>query len=694
MSINPSIEKANLLIEIGMEELPPKSLNQLTASLAQSLQHQLKDARLDFGTVSTHSSARRISVIIKQLDCTQADRVSERTGPTLALAYDNNDNPTKAAEGFARSCGVSVDTLEKTNTEPQKLLFQQQIKGAKTSELIQTMLDQALEQLPIAKRMRWGANEFEFVRPVHWLVALLDKQIIPCSVFGIEAGNQSQGHRFHAPDSFTIYNADSYIEQLRQAYVIADNNERETIIKKQANELADSINGSAVYDDTLLAEISALVEWPVALMGSFDESFLEMPKQVLISSMQSHQKYFPVINSSGRLMPYFITIANIESSAPEMVIRGNERVIHPRLSDAVFFYQNDLSRTLNYYADKLDSFVFERRLGSMQSKVQRIISLSNFIAQSLDEEQLIADLERAAHLCKADLLSNMVQEFPDLQGEIGGHYAQRQGENDNVSKAITEHYFPRFANDDLPTTTTGILLSLADRFDTLTGIFAIGKQPTGSRDPFALRRHSFAIIRMIIETNLALDLKLLVDNSIKQFDYINADSAVISDNIIKYLLERMRSYCDELNIDGDIFRAVNALNITKPIDFIARCNALMAFKTMPEANDLSQAHKRVNNILKKNADALTSDNIDESALVDAAEQQLYIAIQQLQSTNQQQNDYNTVLKATATINNRVNHFFEEVMVMSDDPILKNNRLILLSLLNQQLSLVADIAELD
>ena len=695
-SINQST-KADLIIELGMEELPPMSLTKLTESFGLSMQQQLESANLNFDSVETYSSSRRIAVIVKQLDCTQADSVSERIGPALQLAIDDEGNPSKAALGFARSCGVAFEELGETDSEPKKLLFQQSVKGSATIDLIQAMLSVTLEQLPIEKRMRWGSNEAEFVRPVHWLLALLNEAIIPCEAFGITSSNFSCGHRFHAPDEVVITNASNYVAQLHSAYVMVDKQQRNASILEQITQLSDSLQATPVYDDSLLEEVSALVEWPVALMGSFDAEFLEIPQQALISSMQSHQKYFPVVGSNQKLLPNFITIANIESTNPQTVIEGNERVIRPRLSDAVFFYQNDLNRTLNHFAEQLESFTFERKLGSMAAKVKRIESLACSMAQTLpqvDSEQLATDLKRAAQLCKADLLSDMVQEFPDLQGEMGGRYAEHQGENEQVSKAIAEHYFPRFSSDSLPTTITGVLLSLADRIDTLTGIFAIGKQPTGSRDPFALRRHSFAILKMIVETDLSLDLKQVVAFACQQFSYLDTANDELEDKVIAYLLDRLKSYFDELTIDGDVFRAIASLNITQPLDFVHRAKALMDFKAMPESSDLSQAHKRVNNILKKNNVTSDTVSINQQLLSEPAEQALFDAIQQLIQDLGTNSDYRAVLKAIASINNEVNYFFDNVMVMADDESLRNNRLQLLLLLNRQLSLVADIAELD
>ncbi len=687
----------DLLIEIGMEELPPLSLNHLAESFSKSISSQLSSALLNYDGVQTLFSPRRIAVIVNKLDSVQPDSVQEKTGPALTHAFDSDGNPTKAAEGFARSCGVAVSQLSTSDTEPPKLLFKQQIKGNETAILINGIVQKALEQLPIDRRMRWGNNEFEFVRPVHWVVAMLDIDIIPCNVYGINASNQSFGHRFHHPQAIAIESPSCYCEQLSTAFVVADQHQRKQLIQEQVDKIANDKAAIALYDEALLDEINALVEWPVALLGNFDKRFLEIPEQALISSMQKHQKYFPLTDKNHNLLACFITVANIESGNPAVVIDGNERVIKPRLSDAEFFYRNDLSRTLNTYAEQLGSFTFERQLGSMADKVKRVSHLCAAIAKHIGKSELTPYLTRATTLCKADLLSDMVQEFADLQGEMGECYALHQGEAKPIASAIREHYLPRFSTDILPETDCGLILSIADRIDSLVGIFSIDKAPSGSSDPFALRRHGFAIIRIIIEANLNLNLQDLVNWAIEQYSEQNPDcNRDKACQALDYLMDRMRTYSEEQAISIDVYKAVKALNVYHPIDFMARSTALMQFKTLDAAKDLTQSHKRVNNILKKSSDQFNGNtNVDSSVMQQTQEKQLLTSINTLSVDSAiAKQDYVSALTQIASLKNHVNDFFDNVMVMSEDPEIRINRLALLTQLGATLSCVADIGLLD
>jgi len=502
--------KQDLLIEIGTEELPPKALDQLSTAFQSSIESQLTQAELTFDSIQRYATPRRLALLITQLDTAQADRNIERKGPAVKAAFDQDGNPTKAAEGFARSCGVAVSELEQIDTPKGAwLIFHQNQPGQQTETLLPAMVEQALARLPIPKRMRWGDGDAEFVRPVHWVVMLMGDKTIDCKIMGLQAGRTTRGHRFHHPDPIELTSPASYAETLFDpGHVIADISVRREKIRTQVEQIATDAGMLAAIDITLLDEVTALNEWPVAVMGTFDERFLEVPSEALIKAMQEHQKYFPVVDSEGRLQPYFITISNIQSQDPSQVSAGNERVIRPRFSDAAFFWEQDLKQPLDTLATKLGSVVFQEKLGSLQDKSKRISQLAQLIAEQLGLDP--AQAARAAELSKCDLLSNMVGEFPSLQGVMGRYYAEHAGEGGDIPAAIEEHYLPRHAGDSLPKTDCGRAIAIADRLDTLVGIFAIGQKPTGEKDPFGLRRAALGVLRILIETPLQLDLETLL----------------------------------------------------------------------------------------------------------------------------------------------------------------------------------------
>jgi len=510
-------KKQDLLIEIGTEELPPKSLKRLATAFHQELCNSLKENGLEFSETSWLASPRRLAVIVNQLEISQSDKQQQRRGPAISAAFDDDGKPTRATEGFAKSCGVAVDQLGKLETEKGSwLVFDTLVKGKQTKELIPDMVNMALKRLPIAKRMRWGNNDFEFVRPIKWILLLLGTDTIDCEIMGVRSGKLSYGHRFHHPGAIKIKQAAEYVEALKQnGKVVADYNERRSLIKDQVEKLATKNNGAAIIDPELLDEVTALVEWPVSFAGNFNPDFLKLPKEVLIASMQDHQKYFPILDKQKNLLASFICVTNIESKEPDLIKQGNERVIQPRLSDATFFWERDLKNGLAKHIAGLNKVVYQKELGTLHEKSERLNSIISNLAKTFNIDNNNA--KRAAELCFCDLLTEMVCEFPALQGTMGKYYAEADGEDANVALALEEYYQPRFAGDDLPTTTLGQCLAISEKVDTLVGIFSIGKAPTGDKDPFGLRRSAIGLLRIIIECEIDIDLKELLDSAASNY---------------------------------------------------------------------------------------------------------------------------------------------------------------------------------
>ncbi|PID46573.1 MAG: glycine--tRNA ligase subunit beta [Proteobacteria bacterium] len=685
---------ADLLIEIGTEELPPKTLKKLSAALTEHICDSLKEAGILFGEVTPYSSPRRLALMIKDVAEYQANQLVEKRGPALKAAYDQDGAPSKAALGFAGSCGVEFDQLQQIETAKGVYLnFKQEVKGLATRDLIADMLNRALAALPIAKRMRWGNKETEFVRPVHWVVLLLGGEVVDSEVLGIKTGRESRGHRFHHPDKISIAQATDYVDATKAAYVMVDREARRDRIIEQAKASAAAIGGQVVIDKDLLDEVTNLVEWPVAVDGCFGAEFLEVPQECLISSMQDHQKYFPVVDTDGNLMPNFITIANIESSDVRVVRDGNERVIRPRFSDAAFFWSQDSKVPLESFRDATKQIVFQQKLGTLFEKTERVAKLSGYIANALGENADYAI--RAAQLCKCDLASDMVNEFSDLQGIMGRYYALKDGEPESVAYAIEEQYKPSFAGDTIPSYMTGKILSLADKLDTILGIFAIGQKPTGTKDPFALRRAALGVLRIIIESDLSLDLRDLLNVAASNLqEKVDAGKAV--EPTYQYIMERLRAFYQDQHVGMDVVDAVSALEVHSPIDFDHRVKAVNAFKQLPEAEPLAAANKRIANILKK-LDKLPNNAVNPSLFAEAQETALYEAIQQQQAKTaplMAANAYTDALTSLAAIRPQVDTFFDDVMIMSDDESLKNNRLALLTLLRELFLQVADLSSLQ
>ncbi|MGL6159787.1 glycine--tRNA ligase subunit beta [Microbulbifer sp.] len=684
----------DFLVELGTEELPPKALRTLMDAFAQGIRQGLQDAELEFGEVKAYAAPRRLAVSVTGLAEKQQDKQIEKLGPAVKAAFDKDGNPSKAAEGFARSNGTTVDQLSRVQTDKgERLAFISEQKGEATERLLAGIVEKSLAQLPIPKRMRWGTRREEFVRPVHWLLMLFGDKVVDGEVLGLKAGNTSRGHRFHCNRELEIHSVSDYVQQLRDpGYVIADFDERREAIREQVTAEAHNVNGEAVIDDDLLDEVTALVEWPVALTGRFEERFLDVPAEALISSMKEHQKYFHVVDADGQLLPFFVTVSNIESTDPAQVIAGNERVIRPRLSDAAFFFETDKKTSLESRREKLRQVVFQQHLGSVYDKTERVATLGRAIAGHIGSDADRA--ERAGRLCKSDLVTEMVFEFPDLQGIAGYYYAENDGEPLDVAKAMYEQYMPKFAGDELPKSDTGTVIALADRLDTLVGIFGIGQPPSGSRDPFALRRASLGVIRLVVEKNIDLDLRELLGLARDGYPRTAlGEYNTVVEQTLNYILERFRARYEDQGIAAEVFMAVAARNLSRPLDIDNRVQAVHAFSQLPEAQALAAANKRVSNILAK-LEGPAPTEVDESLLQEDAEKALYAAIQDARTQVEPlyaEALYTEGLAGLAGLRETVDSFFDHVMVMTDDEKLRDNRLALLAQLRALFLEVADIS---
>lgn len=677
----------DLLIEIGTEELPPKALSSLSASFTNSIINAMNEDLLSFDAHIAYATPRRLAIVIEGLDESQADREEEKLGPNIKAAYDADGNPTKAALGFAKSCGVDFSEVATSQTDKgERLSYSQTITGSKTAELIEGYVTAALAALPIPKRMRWGASRAEFVRPIKWVNLSFGDTLINAAIMGVSTTNTTRGHRFHSPED-AVVNAANYESTLREKSVIADFSERQAMIREQVETEAEKLGGIAQISDDLLDEVTALVEYPVALTGKFEEAFLEVPAQALISSMVEHQKYFHILDKDGHLLPNFITVSNIISRDPEQVIDGNERVIRPRLADARFFFETDKKTTLESRLERLKPIIFQKDLGTVFDKSQRISQLAGIIAEKIGANKTQAS--RAALLAKTDLVSEMVLEFSDLQGLMGRHYALNDGEDAAVALAIEEQYLPKGAGGVLPSSNVGGAVALADRIDTLVGIFGIGQKPTGNKDPFALRRQSLGILNIIIERGLTLDLEDIFNESKALFS-VSLDDNTVAD-ALSYTLERFRAHYQSQGLITEIYLSVAARNISQPLDFDLRVKAVADFNEKAEAESLAAANKRVANILAK-AESKVSNEIQTSLLQEPAEKGLVETIQSASIEDAlKSNDYNIILNALATLKEPIDRFFDEVMVMADDEAIKHNRLAILQTLREAFLNVADIS---
>lgn len=677
-------------VELGTEELPPKALLSLQEAFANHVQEALKTAGIGFANLKAFASPRRLALRIDGLATRTPRQAVTHWGPPAKMAKDDSGAPSKAALAFADKLGVDFDQLQVANDgKIDKLTYQAEVGGDSVRDLMAGFVSGALAALPIPKRMRWGASRNEFVRPALWLVMLWDNQILPGEILGLTAGNQTRGHRIHAPTPITLSDASQYESLLKtEGFVLADFATRRSLIADLVKAEAVKLGGTAVIDADLLDEVTALVEWPVALAGRFEERFLSVPAEALVSSMKEHQKYFHLVDSSGALLPYFITLANLVSNDPAQVIAGNEKVIRPRLSDAAFFFTTDCQTPLAAQREKLKTVMFQAQLGSLFDKSERLALLAGRMADQLGWDVSLA--QRAGELSKADLVSKMVYEFAEMQGIAGYYYARNDGEPQEVADALREQYLPRFAGDALPESHTGCLLALADRLDTLVGIFGIGQIPTGSKDPFALRRASVGILRILIEKCLDLDLKALLAAALAGFNNLRADTL---DTALAYVLERLASLYSDQGISPEVYQAVSAKGLSNPLDIHHRIQAVAAFSQLPEAASLAAANKRVSNILAKLPEA-PEDKINPALLQLPAEQALAAALNKAQAEVGPlltDGEYQTALSQLAVLQAPVDGFFTDVMVMADDLALRNNRLALLQQLRDLFLQVADIS---
>ncbi len=688
------MSKHTVLFELGCEELPPKSLKTLRDALQAETVKGLKDAGLAFDSIEAYAAPRRLALKIVNVDGAQADTQKRFDGPAVQAAYDAEGKPTKALEGFMRGQGISIDQVSTFQAgKVEKVCYLKDVKGQSLDVLLPQILQTALDHLPVAKRMRSAASRTEFVRPVKWVVLLKDDQVIDATIQDHTAANVTYGHRFHAPDAITLANADAYLDALRAAKVVASFEERQAIIDQQVKALADEVNAIAIVPADLRDEVTSLVEWPVALRASFEERFLAVPQEALITTMQDNQKYFCLVNSDHKLQPYFITVSNIESKDPKQIIEGNEKVVRPRLSDAEFFFLQDQKQPLASRSEKLANMVFQAQLGTLWDKTVRIAMLAVELTKFTGAQ--VADAERAAMLSKCDLTSELVGEFPELQGIAGTYYARLEGENDEVAEALGEQYLPKFAGDVLPKTKTGTTIALADRLDTLVGIFGIGQAPTGSKDPFALRRSAIGILRLIIENNLNVTIEALVNSALHAYGALITDPNKTRSDAVAFLEGRYRAKYEDQGVQVDVIQAVQAMSPASPLDFDKRVNAVNHFRNLPEAAALAAANKRVANILAK--EAAPEGSVVEANLVEDAEKALFAELAKITPVVEPlfaAKDYTAALSALAALRVPVDAFFDGVMVMADDAELKANRLRMLAQLRDLFTKVADISVLQ
>ncbi|MDU8456296.1 MULTISPECIES: glycine--tRNA ligase subunit beta [Pseudomonas syringae group] len=677
----------DFLVELGTEELPPKTLVSLADAFLAGIEKGLSGAGLTYSAKQVYAAPRRLAVLITELATQQPDRSVNLDGPPRQAAFDADGNPTQAALGFAKKCGVDLSEIDQSGP---KLRYSQTILGKPTTSLLPTIVEDSLNDLPIAKRMRWGARKEEFVRPTQWLVMLFGDQVVDCTILAQSAGRHSRGHRFHHPQDVRISSPAGYLSDLRAAHVLADFNERRQIISKRVDELATQQEGTAIVPPSLLDEVAGLVEWPVPLVCSFEERFLEVPQEALITTMQDNQKYFCLLDVDGKLLPRFITVANIESKDPAQIIAGNEKVVRPRLTDAEFFFKQDKKQKLETFNDRLKNVVFQAQLGSVFDKAERVSKLAAYIAPRIG-----GDAQRAARaglLSKCDLSSEMVGEFPEMQGIAGYYYAKADGEPEDVALALNEQYMPRGAGAELPTTLTGAAVAIADKLDTLVGIFGIGMLPTGSKDPYALRRAALGILRILIEKKLDLNLVETVKFAVTQFG-AKIKPAGLAEQVLDFIFDRLRARYEDEGVDVAVYLSVRALQPASALDFDQRVQAVQAFRKLPQAAALAAVNKRVSNLLSK-AEGSIAQTVEPKYFDNANEFSLYSAIQQADHAVQPmaaERQYSESLARLAMLREPVDAFFEAVMVNAEDANVRANRYALLSRLRGLFLGVADIS---
>ena len=688
----------DFLVEIGTEELPPKALRSLMEAFGANLASGIDEARLSHKDVRVFASPRRLTVLVEKLAHAQDDRSVEQKGPPIRIAFDDDGNPTPAATAFATKCGVAIDALDRVKTDKGEwLAFNTLEKGRTAAELLPEVIERALAALPIPRRMRWGAGDAEFVRPVHWVVLLHGKDVLETAIMGIATGRESRGHRYHSSGPIAIGKPGDYLAALeKDGYVIADFERRRKLVSEGVVAAAQQAGGRIVDGELLYDEVAALVEWPVPIVGAFDEIYLDLPREVVVSTLTGHQRYFPVADDNGKLLPHFVTVANLESKDPEQVIEGNERVIRPRLADAAFFWESDRKKALASREDTLREVVYQRGLGSLFDKGQRIARIAAWLAEQLGADATV--VTRAAALAKCDLLTGMVGEFPDLQGTMGRYYALSDGEPEAVADAIAEHYQPRFAGDELPASQAGQLLAVAEKIDTLAGIFSIGKKPSGNRDPFGLRRAALGTVRIIIERGIDIDLKALIAFAVEQQPDGKYDGDDLATELYGFVTDRLRRYFldRDAGLRTETFDAVMAREPASLVDFDRRLAAVQTFARLDQAESLAAANKRIGNILRQAGDPEGLE-VRKKLLDLEAETALHNALKNARekvAPMLEERRYAEVLNELADLRDPVDRFFDDVMVMVDDEAMRDNRLALLGELRALFLDVADISRLS
>ena len=672
----------DFLLELGTEELPPKLLLKLSNSLRDNFEQELNKLNLNFNNTKAFATPRRLAITISELQSKQQDQVIEKKGPST-------QSPEMAINGFAKSCGVSVDELEKKELAGKEYFFySKEEPGQSIKDLLPSIIERSIKDIPITRSMKWGDSDYSFVRPVHWLVVMLDKDVVNANIMGLKSGRESKGLRFQ--DSILKFTHANEYENLmsQKAQILVDFNKRKELIRDQILSVAKTNNAEVVIDESLLDEVCALVEYPRAFSGSFDKKFLDIPQEAIISAMKSHQKYFHLVDSKEKLLPLFISVANIESSNIQAIIDGNERVIHPRLADSEFFWNQDKAIKLEERLTGLDSVMFMKSLGSMGQKAKRIEKLSSNISDLAGFDKEIA--QRAGLLSKTDLLSEMVGEFADLQGIMGGYYALNDGESKEVSVAIREHYQPRFAGDSLPSTDAGIAVSLADKMDTLTGIYGIGQGPTGSKDPYALRRTALGMLRILLEAKIELNLKSLIDFSLSL--HLKEVDRKCAGDIYNFMMDRLKAYYRDANIDTNIYEAVLAVSPDSPLDFHYRIDALNEFTQSADSKSLIEANKRIANILKDSDEKL--EELNSNMLLEDSEKILYKATESLTKELSGSKNYKEIMKSLLNLKDSIDSFFDNVMVNAEDDKVKSSRLALIRRVRHLFLSVADISHLS
>ncbi|WP_435188017.1 glycine--tRNA ligase subunit beta [Pseudothioglobus sp. nBUS_23] len=672
----------DFLLELGTEELPPKLLLKLSNSLKDNFEQELNKLNLNFNNTKAFATPRRLAISISELQSKQQDQVIEKKGPST-------QSPEMAINGFAKSCGVSVDELEKKELAGKEYFFySKEEAGQSVKDLLPSIIEKSIKDIPITRSMKWGDSDYSFVRPVHWLVVMLDKDVVNANIMGLKSGRESKGLRFQ--DSILKFTHANEYENLmsQKAQILVDFNKRKELIRDQILSVAKTNNAEVVIDESLLDEVCALVEYPRAFSGSFDKKFLDIPQEAIISAMKSHQKYFHLVDSKEKLLPLFISVANIESSNIQAIIDGNERVIHPRLADSEFFWNQDKAIKLEERLTGLDSVMFMKSLGSMGQKAKRIEKLSSNISDLAGFDKEIA--QRAGLLSKTDLLSEMVGEFADLQGIMGGYYALNDGESKEVSVAIREHYQPRFAGDSLPSTDAGIAVSLADKMDTLTGIYGIGQGPTGSKDPYALRRTALGMLRILLEAKIELNLKSLIDFSLSL--HLKEVDRKCAGDIYNFMMDRLKAYYRDANIDTNIYEAVLAVSPDSPLDFHYRIDALNEFTRSADSKSLIEANKRIANILKDSDEKL--EELNSNILLEDSEKILYKATESLTKELSGSKNYKEIMKSLLNLKDSIDSFFDNVMVNAEDDKVRSSRLALIRRVRHLFLSVADISHLS